>query len=166
MDFKIKTLFINGKTVKLQIWDTAGQEKFRNITTSYYRGAHGIIIVCDVTAGKTFENLSSWLEEISRHVNDAEVQKLLIGNKSDLVDKREVTTEQLKMFSDRHHMPFLETSAKNSTNVEETFTTMATNIISHYATNDLSKGGQSGKKESVNIAAATPVSTSQGGCCG
>ena len=111
VDFKIRTVELEGKTVKLQIWDTAGQERFRTITSSYYRGAHGII----------------WLNEIDRYANDS-VCKLLVGNKSDLVDNKVVDSLTAKAFADELGIPFLETSAKDSINVEQAFLTMTAEI--------------------------------------
>ena len=92
---KIRTIELDQKTVKLQIWDTAGQERFRTITSSYYRGAHGIIVVYDVTDMESFNNVKQWLHEIDRYAAE-NVNKLLVGNKSDLTAKRVVTTEQGK----------------------------------------------------------------------
>ncbi|KAJ8970964.1 hypothetical protein NQ314_000951, partial [Rhamnusium bicolor] len=94
VDFKIRTIDLDGKTIKLQIWDTAGQERFRTITSSYYRGAHGIIVVYDCTDQESFNNVKQWLEEIDRVCGS-------VG------------------------YSFLETSAKNATNVEQAFMTMA-----------------------------------------
>ncbi|KAM9452175.1 ras-related protein Rab-1A isoform 2-T2 [Salvelinus alpinus] len=119
VDFKIRTIEMDGKTVKLQIWDTAGQERFRTITSSYYRGAHGIIIVYDVTDQESFNNVKQWLEEIDRYACE-NVSKLLVGNKCDLVSK--------KKFASSLKIPFLETSAKNADNVEKSFLTMASEI--------------------------------------
>uniref|UniRef100_A0A452XJM9 GTP-binding protein n=1 Tax=Aegilops tauschii subsp. strangulata TaxID=200361 RepID=A0A452XJM9_AEGTS len=96
VDFKIRTVELDGKSVKLQIWDTAGQERFRTITSSYYRGAHGIIIVYDVTDRESFNNVKQWLSEIDRYASDS-VCKLLVGNKCDLVDSKVVDTEEAKM---------------------------------------------------------------------
>ena len=89
VDFKIRTVDLDTKTIKLQIWDTAGQERFRTITSSYYRGAHGIIIVYDITDKESFDNVRQWLFEIDRYASE-NVCKLLVGNKSDLGNKRAV----------------------------------------------------------------------------
>ena len=83
VDFKLKEIELKGKTVRLQIWDTAGQDKFRTITTSYYKGAHGIMIVYDITDRQSFENVSEWMEEIENYAQK-NVNILLIGNKNDL----------------------------------------------------------------------------------
>ena len=118
VDFKIRTVDLEGKTVKLQIWDTAGQERFRTITSSYYRGAHGIIVVYDVTDAESFDHVKTWLDEIDCYARQ-DVNKLLVGNKSDLTSKKKVDFETAKAFADEHNIPFLETSAKNSSNVEQ-----------------------------------------------
>ena len=110
VDFKIRTMELEGKTIKLQIWDTAGQERFRTITSSYYRGAHGIIIVYDVTDMESFNNVKTWLQEIDKYASDS-VNKLLVGNKCDLVVKKTVDTGVAKEFADSLNIPFLETSA-------------------------------------------------------
>jgi Ras-related protein Rab-1A len=86
---KIRTIELDGKSIKLQIWDTAGQERFRTITSSYYRGAHGIIVVYDCTDQESFNNVKQWLEEIDRYACD-NVNKLLVGNKFDLTTKKVV----------------------------------------------------------------------------
>ncbi|ONM17715.1 Ras-related protein RABD1 [Zea mays] len=91
VDFKIRTVEVEGKTVKLQIWDTTGQERFRTITSSYYRGAHGIINVYDITDMESFNNVKQWLDEIDRYANDS-VRRLLVGNKCDLAENRAVDT--------------------------------------------------------------------------
>jgi len=127
VDFKIRTLDIDGKTVKLQIWDTAGQERFRTITSSYYRGAHGIIVVYDVTDKVSFNNVKQWLGEIDRYACQS-VNKLLVGNKADLVEKKVVDFNEAKEFADSLGISFLETSAKSAQNVEEAFLTMTRQI--------------------------------------
>ncbi|CAK1552347.1 unnamed protein product [Leptosia nina] len=115
VDFKIRTVELDGKTIKLQIWDTAGQERFRTITSSYYRGAHGIIIVYDCTDQDSFSNVKQWLEEIDRYACD-NVNKLLVGNKCDLTTKKAVDYTTANQYAEQLGIPFLETSAKNSTN--------------------------------------------------
>ncbi|VDP13986.1 unnamed protein product [Soboliphyme baturini] len=118
VDFKIRTIELDGKTIKLQIWDTAGQERFRTITSSYYRGAHGIIVVYDITDEESFNNVKLWLQEIERYACE-NVNKLLVGNKCDMTQKRAVEHDTAKEYADQLGIPFLETSAKNSTNVEQ-----------------------------------------------
>ena len=124
VDFKIRTMELDGKAIKLQIWDTAGQERFRTITTSYYRGAHGIVLVYDVTDQESFNDVKQWLQEIDRYGSE-NVNMLLVGNKCDLVTKRVVDYNTAKEYADRLGIPFIETSAKNATNVEHAFVTMA-----------------------------------------
>lgn len=131
VDFKIKTIDLDGSLVKLQIWDTAGQERFRTITSSYYRGANGIIVVYDVTDPESFENVKNWLQEIDRNAARG-VQKLLVGNKNDLASKKAVDHGTAKEFADELSMPFLEASAKNSSNVSAAFVSMASAIKKAY----------------------------------
>lgn len=113
-------------------WDTAGQERFRTITSSYYRGAHGIIVVYDVTDQVSFNNVKQWLQEIDRYACES-VNKLLVGNKCDLTTKKVVDYNTAKEFADGLGIPLLETSAKNATNVEEAFVTMTKEIKSRMA---------------------------------
>jgi len=163
VDFKIRTVELDGKTIKLQIWDTAGQERFRTITSSYYRGAHGIIIVYDITDVESFNNVRQWLFEIDRFASE-NVNKLLVGNKSDLVNKRVVTTETSKEFANSLDIPFLETSAKNATNVEEAFLTMAAQIKTRMAQTQKTINPQ--PKNNVNIGGGRSVDqNNNSGCC-
>ncbi len=160
VDFKIRTIQLDGKTIKLQIWDTAGQERFRTITSSYYRGAHGIIVVYDTTDSETFEHVKTWLHEIDRYASE-NVNKLLVGNKSDLTSKRQVETESAKEFAESVNIPFLETSAKNATNVEDAFMTMAGEIKKRMAT---APAMEQGNKSKITVSGKTE-SVKSGGCC-
>ncbi|CAJ0954524.1 unnamed protein product, partial [Mesorhabditis belari] len=160
VDFKIRTIELDGKTIKLQIWDTAGQERFRTITSSYYRGAHGIIVVYDITDQESFNNVKQWLQEIDRYACE-NVNKLLVGNKCDQTAKRAVETAAAKEYADQLSIPFLETSAKSSTNVEQAFLTMAAEIKSRMGP---VQGG--GGQPAVRITGSQPVQDKKaGGCC-
>jgi Ras-related protein Rab-1A len=165
VDFKIRTIEKDGKTIKLQIWDTAGQERFRTITSSYYRGAHGIIIVYDITDRESFDNVKQWLNEIDKYACE-NVNKLLVGNKNDLEAKRQVDYEEAKAFADERGIPFLETSAKNSTNVTEAFETMASIIKQRMALVPQGDGEKGSGSSTVKVGQGETVgSQSSGGCC-
>lgn len=159
VDFKIRTVELEGKTIKLQIWDTAGQERFRTITSSYYRGAHGIIVVYDVTDAESFNNVKQWLHEIDRYASE-NVNKLLVGNKSDLASKRAVTYEQGKEFADSLGIEFVETSAKNATNVEKAFMTMSAQIKARMKAQPATDKGKGTK-----LTPGASVGGNKGGCC-
>lgn len=124
IDFKIKTIDLDGKRVKLQIWDTAGQEQFRTITRSYFRGAQGIVLVYDVTDRGTFNSVRSWMAQINDHA-DAQVNRVLIGNKCDYESARQVSTDEGQRLAQEYGVRFFETSAKNDINVTDCFTTIA-----------------------------------------
>ena len=129
VDFKIRTIEVDGKTIKLQIWDTAGQERFKTITSSYYKGAHGIIVTYDVTDKESFKAIDNWMSEVEKHASD-NVSKILVGNKCDLEESRQVSTDEGKELAEHFGIKFLETSAKQSNNVEEAFITMTKEIKS------------------------------------
>ncbi|KAM8930387.1 ras-related protein Rab-43 [Pelodytes ibericus] len=129
VDFTMKTLEIQGKRVKLQIWDTAGQERFRTITQSYYRSANGAIIAYDITKKKTFASIPRWIEDVKKYAGSNIVQ-LLIGNKTDMHEFREVQLEEAKTLAQHYDIiSAIETSAKDSSNVEEAFTQMAVELM-------------------------------------
>jgi len=163
VDFKIRTIELNGKTVKLQIWDTAGQERFRTITSSYYRGAHGIIIVYDVTDPDSFNNVRKWMQEIDRYASES-VRKLIVGNKSDL--EKRVDTAMAKEFADSMNVQFLETSAKNASNVEKAFLAMAQEIVDTVADDKMSSKTQTttGSKP-VTIKGGKNLAQTNKKCC-
>eukprot|EP01118_Nematostelium_gracile_P015322 TRINITY_DN6118_c0_g1_i2.p1 TRINITY_DN6118_c0_g1~~TRINITY_DN6118_c0_g1_i2.p1 ORF type:complete len:206 (+),score=42.55 TRINITY_DN6118_c0_g1_i2:76-693(+) len=163
VDFKIRTVTLEGKTVKLQIWDTAGQERFRTITSSYYRGAHGIVVVYDVTDQISFKNVKQWLQEIDRYASE-QVNKLLVGNKVDMKDKRVVDYDSAKTFANQlGGITYLETSAKQDQGVEQVFTTLAQEIKNRLA-NTIGTGGNK-NRETVNVYKPTEVVPQGGGCC-
>eukprot|EP01117_Protostelium_nocturnum_P019122 TRINITY_DN819_c0_g1_i2.p1 TRINITY_DN819_c0_g1~~TRINITY_DN819_c0_g1_i2.p1 ORF type:complete len:194 (+),score=64.11 TRINITY_DN819_c0_g1_i2:194-775(+) len=128
VDFKIKTIDIEGKKVKMQIWDTAGQERFQTITTSYYRGAHGLIIVFDVTNKVSFDNIKKWLDDIERHASPS-IVKCLVGNKCDLENKRVIDYSTAKQLADSLNISYMETSAKESINISQAFEKLGSLIM-------------------------------------
>jgi len=166
VDFKIRTIDLDGKTITLQIWDTAGQERFRTITSSYYRVAHGIIVVYDVTDMDSFNNVKQWLNEIDRYACE-NVNKLLVGNKCDLVHKRVVDTEIAKAFAEKLEIPFLETSAKAATNVEKAFLTMAAEIKNSVAnqTPTATANAPRSTGKTVDVTGKDISQTQSTGCC-
>lgn len=129
VDFKIKTMTVNGKYIKVSLWDTAGQDRFRTITSSYYRSANGIIVCFDVTDPTSFKNVTSWMNEIDRHASP-DVYKILVGTKADLIVNRLVDYTTAKEFADRMGIGYMETSSKERINVNELFNKIVTDLIS------------------------------------
>ncbi|MED6253897.1 Ras- protein Rab-8B [Ataeniobius toweri] len=142
IDFKIRTIELDGKRVKLQIWDTAGQERFRTITTAYYRGAMGIMLVYDISNEKSFDNIKNWIRNIEEHAS-SDVEKMILGNKCDMTDRRQVSKDRGEKLAIDYGVKFLETSAKSGLNVEEAFYTIARDILNNLRskTTDSSGGG-------------------------
>ena len=162
VDFKIKTFDIDEKKIKMQIWDTAGQERFKNIIASYYRGAHGILLIYDVTDKDSFKNLSNWLIEIEKNASK-NVLKVLIGNKNDLEDKRVITYNQGKEFADTYGLKFIETSAKKNLNVNEAFETLGRELMQASEDKRITKQRQNKK---ISVAKAQDLNTEKkDGCC-
>ncbi|KAL1536205.1 Ras-related protein RABA5d [Salvia divinorum] len=120
VEFQTQTLEIDGKEVKAQIWDTAGQERFRAVTSAYYRGSFGALVVYDITRRSTFDSISRWLDELKTH-SDTAVAKILVGNKLDLDNIRDVSVEEGKSLAESEGLFFMETSALDSTNVKKAF---------------------------------------------
>ena len=122
LDYRLKSMTLNNeKNIKLQIWDTAGQDRFRALTKNYYKGANGIILIYDISTTQTFENVKVWINQIKEEAN-ANVIIYLVGNKIDLPkDKRTVTEEEGQKLADEYKFLFKEASAKEGTNVNEIF---------------------------------------------
>ncbi|GMI93258.1 RAB GTPase homolog A5A [Hibiscus trionum] len=127
VEFQTQKVDVNGKEVKAQIWDTAGQERFRAVTSAYYRGAVGALLVYDISRRQTFESIGRWLNELQSH-SDMNVVTILVGNKSDLRDAREVSTAEGKDLAEAQGLFFMETSALDSSNVAAAFQTVVKEI--------------------------------------
>merc|ERR1711898_81130 len=171
VEFGARMITIDKKQIKLQIWDTAGQESFRSITRSYYRGAAGALLVYDITRRETFNHLTSWLEDARQHSN-SNMTIMLIGNKSDLEHRRAVTFEEGQQFASEHGLVFLETSAKTAANVEEAFFNTAKKIYEKIQQGAFDVSNESfgikvgmAAASGTNLYGGTAPAPKQGGCC-
>ncbi|XP_063900221.1 ras-related protein Rab-14-like [Zophobas morio] len=127
VEFGTRIIEVDGQKIKLQIWDTAGQERFRAVTRSYYRGAAGALLVYDITRRTTFNHVATWLSD-TQTLTNPNTTILLIGNKSDLEEQRDVTYEEGKKFAEENGLLFLECSAKTGDHVDEAFVEVAQKI--------------------------------------
>ena len=127
IDFKIKIININGKSIKLQIWDTAGQERFRAVSKTYYKGAHGFILMYDVADLDSFKNIPNWIKQIESNAPKLYC-KVLVGNNCEKSD-RIVTEEEGKKMADNFSMAFFETSPKTNQNINEVFNYLAKEVL-------------------------------------
>ena len=156
-DYKFKVVPLkSGKEVKVQIWDTAGQERFRTIAKSYYRGAHGIILVFDVTNPKTFDNIKMWVNQIKEEAS-SKVCVILVANKIDS-EERVVSKEDAAALAKTYELKLYEASAKENINVTEAFQDLIENINVNYS-NILSGGTQ------LQKTTATSANQNKSGCC-
>ncbi|KIM44259.1 hypothetical protein M413DRAFT_443278 [Hebeloma cylindrosporum] len=170
VDFRVHKMDVKGKKVKLSIWDTAGQERFRTITSSYYRGAQGIILVYDVANRESFEALPRWYSELETYVSSS-VVKILVGNKVDKEFSRQVSRTEAENFATRMSSLFIETSAKTSIGVRETFQEMVEKILDtpelwDSTTNRThnTSGGNGGMPGGVQVVGVNNQQTQEGGC--
>ena len=163
VDFKIRNQEVDNKTMKLQIWDTAGQERFKTITSSYYKGAHGIIVTYDITDRESFSAIQNWMAEVEKHASD-NISRILVGNKCDLEDKRAVSTEEGQELADHYCVRFLETSAKDSKNVEQAFTLMTREIKNRVAVKPVAKEASKGASNQ-KLDSSKKIAPQKSGCC-
>jgi len=141
LDYRVKTMTLkSGKVVKLQIWDTAGQDRFRAITKNYYKGANGIILIYDVTSIQTYENVKNWISQI-REEASPNVIIYIAGNKIDLEEERKIKTEEGQKLAEELGLPFFETSAKTGVNINESFEDLVEKIDVVYSKLEEKTGG-------------------------
>ena len=128
VDFLMKSIIINGQNVKLQLWDTAGQEKYKSMVSSYYRGANVALVVFDITSRPSFEALPIWIENYYKN-GPEQKNIILIGNKKDMEDERKVSQEEAEKFSETNNMMYFETSAKEGENIDYVFNYAAEKLV-------------------------------------
>jgi len=162
IDFKIKNVDIDGTRIKLQIWDTAGQERFRTITTSYFRGAQGILLVYDVTDRRSFESIRNWISQIQQHA-DVHVNKILVGNKCDMMDEKVVSTEEGSALAKEFGIPFAEVSAKTNIAVDDSFKSLATAVKERLQADG--QGAPASNKTGLNLKPGQAGTPQKSKCC-
>lgn len=160
IDFRIKTIEVNGTRVKLQIWDTAGQEQFHSVASSYYRNAHGIMLIYDISSAESFIHISKWVANIGKNA-PTNVKQVLIGNKCDVEEgKRVIEKDRGTMLAKELDMPFIETSAKANINIDTIFELLTVLIME----SDVEKN-----KEQLDVVRLTETDETrkkkQKGCC-
>ncbi len=182
-----KNISVNNRNVRIQIWDTAGQEAFRSITRSYYKSSTCAFIVYDITEKKTFYDVTSWLQDcrdmcykniliyLIGNKSDLEDKRqdmcykniliYLIGNKSDLEDKRQVTEEEGREFAEENNLVFFETSALNGNNIEEIFTQSATELVNKLEAGELKDDFNNSGIKIIKSNKEQQTKDKKGGCC-
>ena len=146
LDYKLKTVKLDsGKTIKVQLWDTAGQDKYRTIAKNYYQGSHGILLLYDITKITSFENIREWIRDIKEEVSEKAII-FLIGNKIDLTDNRKISKEKGEELAEEYKIPFFEASAKSGENVDEVFKALYKKISEVYGDLEREKGSKLNKK--------------------
>ena len=166
VDFFTKTIDVNGKTVKLQIWDTAGTEKYRSITSSYYRGSHCALIVFDLTSKESFESLPTWIENYYKNCNqEFDKNVIMIGNKNDLSEKRDVTQEKINDFIKLNNLVYFETSAKTGENVDESFQYIAQKLMEEQELKEKLGVKREVKNNNLNLKNSENLITNKKKCC-
>lgn len=124
IDYAKSYIYVNDNKIKLSLWDTAGQERFKSLISVYYRGVDAIIMIYDITNRQTFKNIDYWIRETMKYCND-NVVTMLIGNKRDLVENREITYEEARLYAEDHDLLFMETSATTLEGIENSFVEIA-----------------------------------------
>uniref|UniRef100_A0A9J8C3T9 Ras-related protein Rab-25 n=1 Tax=Cyprinus carpio carpio TaxID=630221 RepID=A0A9J8C3T9_CYPCA len=164
VEFSTRTVQLNGLTIKAQIWDTAGLERYRAITSAYYRGAVGALLVYDISKHLTYESAERWLKELYDHA-DPHMVVMLVGNKTDLAAVRSVPTEDAKDFAEKNSLLFMETSALESVNVEAAFNTVLTEIHKKVSSKEVTRGSINAVTLSQPKAAADDAQEEKKACC-
>ena len=166
IDYKIKEVIVNGLKLKLQIWDTSGQERFRSMTHTFLRSANGIAFVYDITNKKSFEGVKNWIKDAES--NSPGFEKVLIGNKTDLEGKREVSHDSSEKFASKKKIKTFETSAKTNINVNEPFDYLAKLIVKDKTKEEIIQQFGENNDNNLNIDKKKSENTGKGSkkeCC-
>jgi small GTP-binding protein len=139
VEFVPHSLIIDDQEVKLQIWDTAGQEQYRTLSRAYYRNAIGVLLVFSYENTVSFDHLESWLNDV-RSLCHPNAKVILVGNKSDLIEERNITNSQITQFAQSNNLEFIEASAKDNSNVSEAFYNLAREILNSVKSNEINLG--------------------------
>ena len=149
LDYKLKTVKLDtGKTIKVQLWDTAGQDKYRTIAKNYYKGSHGILLLYDITKQSSFDNIREWVRDIKEEVSEKAII-FLIGNKIDIEDQRKISKEKGEELAEEFKIPFFEASAKSGENVDEVFKALYNKICEIYGDLEKERGSKLIKKSKM-----------------
>ena len=149
LDYKLKTVKLDtGKTIKVQLWDTAGQDKYRTIAKNYYKGSHGILLLYDITKQSSFDNIREWVRDIKEEVNEKAIL-FLIGNKIDMEDQRKIPKEKGVELAEEFKIPFFEASAKSGENVDEVYKALYNKICEIYGDLERERGTKLIKKRKI-----------------
>ncbi|KAM7534822.1 hypothetical protein Aperf_G00000108416 [Anoplocephala perfoliata] len=164
VEFATRSVHIEDKIVKAQIWDTAGQERYRAITSAYYRGAVGALLVYDIAKKTTFDNVNAWLKEL-RNNADRNIVTMLIGNKCDLRHLRTVPIQEAKALAESAQLHFMETSALDSTNVEEAYLFLLTEIMKLVGSSGANSDNNLGLSGRPTIPLQNRINEPKKACC-
>ena len=170
IDFSTRQIEHDGLTIEAHVWDTAGQEKYKAVTAAYYRGAMGVLLVYDITKRSSFENCEQWLRELRTHA-DPSIVAMLVGNKCDLRHQQQVDVEDAKDFAEDNNLAFIETSARDATNVDLAFETILIEIY-RIVRKNLDAGKYDPDRPAPSLLNTAPITPFQhhkggggGGCC-
>ncbi|CAK4492136.1 unnamed protein product [Aphanomyces euteiches] len=164
VEFGAKLLDLDNRKVKLEIWDTAGQETFLSITRSYYRGADGVLLVYDIGKRSSFEHLGRWLQECQQNCMNPSLEVMVVGMKADIPEEeRQVSCEEAETWAKRHGLHFIEASAKTALNVETVFVRTATTILQQF--DESNQFRLQAKAQAIQLEQAKPAQPPSNECC-
>ena len=163
VEYKEKEIIKDNYLIRLQIWDTAGEERFRSITKSIYRNANGILFVCDITNRESFKNIKNWIKDADNV--DKDIKGIIIGNKIDLDNERVVSVEDLEEIGKKYNMPFIEASAKTGMNVNKCFEVLIDELFKNKNADEIKEEYLRKNKNDLSISTKKTNVKEKGGCC-